>query len=68
MKCCKCECWNKSIPSGYVEQSKAMGIDVKPEQYGFCDLADDVMFADESCNATKAAKNKRIPLVSESEV
>lgn len=63
MKCCKCECWNKGIPSDYVEQSKMMGIDIKPDDYGFCDLADDVMFADESCNATEAAKEKRIPLV-----
>ena len=62
MKCENCECWNEGIPSDFAEESMKDGNDIGQTRWGFCDLHDDVMFADEDCNAIDAEKTKRIPL------
>lgn len=63
MKCRKCECWNKGVPSTFKEDAEKRGIMVGKDKWGFCDLCDDVMFADEGCEATETEKAKRVPLV-----
>ena len=61
MRCKKCECWRQGMPSNFPISQYTDEI-VTTKDYGFCELHDDVMFADEGCNATSEQKAKRVKL------